>query len=138
MGFFSWVTSDTNRSICNAYSGKKTFPVYVLCPDGTVIKETNYLGYGEFGGHDIYALVAKWNVPEQCKDEQGEWLPDEQIRSYGIHIACYDQDNAELTYPIKLVENPNLSYESVAPSMSCRYQGYFYPDSKEDDVLFLI
>lgn len=136
MGFFSWVTSDTNRSICNVFSGRKTFPVYVLCPDGTVIEETNYEGYGEFGGHDIYALVAKWNIPEKCKDEHGNWLPDEQIRSYGINIACYDEDNANLTYPIKLVEDQTLSYEEVKPSNGCKYQGYFYPLDDEDDENF--
>lgn len=31
------------------------------CPDGTCIYEGSYDGYGHFGGHDIYELVADWN-----------------------------------------------------------------------------
>jgi len=65
MGFFSWKTADTQRSIANMYSSRRTFPVHVLCPDGMVITELYYEGYGKFGGRDIYALVAIWNTPEQ-------------------------------------------------------------------------
>lgn len=34
---------------------------YVQCPDGTVIAEPCYEGYGKFGGKDIYELVVDWN-----------------------------------------------------------------------------
>ena len=61
MGFFSWKTSDTNKSISNAYSKRGALPVYVLCPDGTTIYEDEYEGYGVFGGYDIFDLVAEWN-----------------------------------------------------------------------------
>lgn len=64
MGFFSWVTSDTNESIPNTHSCRKTFPVYVLIPTefgGGMIEEPSYEGYGDFGGRDIYDLVADWN-----------------------------------------------------------------------------
>lgn len=61
MGFFSWKTSDTNRSIANCYSKRRTFTVFVLCPDGTAIREDKYEGYGDFGGYDIFELVAEWN-----------------------------------------------------------------------------
>lgn len=36
-------------------------PGYLLCPDGTTIFEPCYNGYGDFGGHDVFALVAEWN-----------------------------------------------------------------------------
>ncbi len=133
MGFFSWKTSDTHRSISNIYSSRGTFPVYVLCPDGTKIKEENYEGYGEFGRRDIYALVAQWNVPNKCKDVNGNWLPDEDIRSIGIRIACYDCRNRELKYPIKIVENGNLNYEDVEYSEICECQGYFYDEFEDDE-----
>lgn len=48
MGFFSWITADTNKSISNAYSRLGTFPVYVLIPQefgGGYIMETEYEGY---------------------------------------------------------------------------------------------
>ena len=133
MGFFSWKTSDTNRSISNCFSSRGTFPVYLLCPDGTVIEEIDYEGYGVFDGQDIYVLLAKWNIPEQCKDENENWLPDDDIRSYGMEIA-FSEDNKTLTYPIKFVEDPEgLSYDEVEPSINCEYQGYFYPEDEEDD-----
>ena len=134
MGFFSWETSDTKRSIANLYSPRKTFPVHVLCPNGTVITELNYEGYGRFGGRDIYALVAIWNTPERCKDDKGEWLPDDEIRSYGIDIACYNDQNKNLKYPIKFVEDKTLKYEEVEPSLSCRYQGFFYDEDEEYEI----
>jgi len=169
MGFFSWVTSDTEMSITNRYTERGALPVYVLCPDGTNIYEDNYNGYGVFGGKDIYELVAEWNrenltpdylrKPERSRwsdDEQGqiwyesavrryelscnrltdykEGMTDEQMfekygedwkRTLGIDIACYDDQNAALRYPIKFVENPNVDYESVKPSNGCPNQGFF-------------
>lgn len=119
MGFFSWKTSDTNKSISNRYSNRGAFPIYVLKPNGTAIYEEYYEGYGVFGGEDIYALVARWNKPELCNGI------DDDDRSVGIHIACNDSDNANLKYPIKIVEHLT-NYNSASPSNSCEYQGYFY------------
>lgn len=129
MGFFSWVTSDTKKSISNIYSGRGTFPVYVLCPDGTRIREDAYEGYGKFGGKDIYALVALWNAPEKCYDEEGNLLPEIKLRKIGLDLKY----NGKLKYPIKIVENPNLKYEDTEPSEDCKYQGYFYPDDEDGD-----
>lgn len=136
MGFFSWKTSDTNRSISNIASIRGTFPVYVLIPKefqkeyGTYIEEKNYEGYGVFGNEDMYSLVAKWNVPEQCKKD-GKLLDNDDLRMIGIEIACYDEKNAKLKYPIKIVEDKNLKYEEVAPSKNAPDQGFFYAVSEE-------
>ena len=61
MGFFSWKTSDTNRSIANQYSGRDTFVVHMITEDGRVFTEEEYEGYGVFGGTDIYELIAEMN-----------------------------------------------------------------------------
>jgi hypothetical protein len=61
MGFFSWVTSDTNKSIANTYSKRKTFTVHMITEDGQVFTEKDYEGYGVFGGKDIYELIADMN-----------------------------------------------------------------------------
>lgn len=37
-------------------------------------------------------------------------------RSIGIDLACYDEDNAALKYPIKIVEEGTMSYEKAKPS----------------------
>ncbi len=61
MGFFSWITQDTDRSIPSTYSDRRTFPVYMHDNKGNVFKEDNYEGYGEFGGKDYYELLAEMN-----------------------------------------------------------------------------
>lgn len=61
MGFFSFITSDTKRSLPNIYSNKKTFPVYVITKDGKVYTENKYEGYGRFDGVFIYDLIGKLN-----------------------------------------------------------------------------
>ena len=61
MGFFSWKTQDTNRSISNMYSDKPTFRVYMLDNKGNVWEENHYEGYGVFGGKDFYELLAEMN-----------------------------------------------------------------------------
>lgn len=61
MGFFSWKTSDTERSIPSSYSDRKTFTVHMITEDGQKFTEEEYEGYGVFGGKDIYELIAELN-----------------------------------------------------------------------------
>lgn len=65
MGNFSWCTSDTRKSIPCIYDGYEGAPetVYLLNPFGPHYKEDGYDGYGEFGGFDVFELVAEWNRP---------------------------------------------------------------------------
>ena len=45
MGFFSWKTQDTRKSICNKYQGSKpTFTVYMTDNQGNRWREDNYDG----------------------------------------------------------------------------------------------
>lgn len=40
-----------------------------------------------------------------------------EIRSIGIDIACYDEDNASLPYPIKITsKKTGICYEELPPS----------------------
>lgn len=122
MGFTSWKCSDTQRSISNNASIKGTFKVYVLIPEefgGGYIEEDNYEGYGKFGNKDIFSLIAKWNCPERCSGIETE------DRIIGIEIACYDEQNEKLKYPIKITEYP-MKYEDAQASLNCENQGYFY------------
>ena len=118
MGFFSWITSDTNRSISNRYSKLGTFPVYLLCPNGERIMEDDYEGYGVFGGNDAYALLARWNEPEKCCGV------DEIDRILGIDLECRRHD--DIVYPLKFVEDDGLSYDDVEESETDPDQGIFY------------
>lgn len=57
MGYFSWMFADRDNQKALRI-GKKG---YLFCPDGTVLTEPDYKGYGVFDGHDAYELVADWN-----------------------------------------------------------------------------
>lgn len=126
MGFFSWITSDTHKSISNNYSSRGALPVYLYCPDGTKIYEPDYKGYGDFGGHDAYALLAKWNKPELCCGDENK------DRNIGISIGWYDKQMASLKYPLKFAESDKFTYEELEPAVSCPEQGYFYPEDDEE------
>ena len=57
MGYFSFITSDTGRSIKLA----KPITVHLITEDHQVFTETSYEGYGVFGGTDIYSLIGYLN-----------------------------------------------------------------------------
>jgi hypothetical protein len=84
MGFFSWTTSDSRKSIRNVRSiGCKT--VYLLQPNGAPpIEEPAYNGYGVFGGVDAHVWLARMNLPK----ESLAGLTDSQLRSAGIDMDC--------------------------------------------------
>jgi len=87
MGVFSWITSDTKRSIPAWGSGRAPIPVYLLSPTGERYQETDYDGYGIFGGVDAYEMVAKWNA-EHLK--LIDWFKNadlEERRSLGIFLT---------------------------------------------------
>lgn len=153
MGQFSWLDCVTEEQIID----NKVKDVYVLVPKefhkeyGERIKEYCYDGYGNFGGYDIYDLVADWNReylskhPEheatdtkvsekkwykayadlsKSREEVAEKALCKEWRSIGIDIACYDEDNAKLPYPIKITYNDNAIYEDCEPSLGDPNQGW--------------
>lgn len=127
MGFFSWKTADTLRSISNSSSVRGALPVYLITPDNEKIYEPEYEGYGIFGGYDAYQLLAQWNVPEQCNGDI------DHDRIVGIHIGCYDKDMAKLKYPLKFAEASHWNYDDLEYSESCPDQGFFYEEEDDDD-----
>ena len=121
MGFFSWHTQDTGRSISNSYSKVRTFKVHMMDNKGNIWTEYNYEGYGEFGGKDYYELLAEMNG-----------LGSD--RSAGISLAFKDSPsgtNPNAIFP-NLIEDPyNWIYTSESPD-NCPHQGYFYPNEDEE------
>ena len=112
MGFFSWKTQDTDKSIANRYSGRPTFTVYMVNPLNTdeYYKEDNYEGYGVFGGKDYYELLAEINNIEPTREA-------------GIKLAFHHTEPIE--YPI-LVEDLAKAREVFGEPKNCECQGYFY------------
>lgn len=143
MGSFTWLRADKNISKneqANICYGEK---IKVLIPKefGGGYIEGEYLDYGlveETDGnqYDLYELVAIWNSPElrnklvelgyqnvNLKAVGKKGLLDSRIsrissiiRSYGIMIACYDEDQAKIKFPLKLVDKKTqITYED------CKY-----------------
>ena len=83
MGFFSWNTSDSNKSIANTHSGKDVFKVHLITRCKQVFTEENYEGYGVFGGMDYYDLVAILN------GLGNKPLKGEELRSKGIGLIFH-------------------------------------------------
>lgn len=165
MGQFSWLDCKTGEQVLDGVQRNS----YLLVPEkfgGGHIEETCYEGYGVFGGHDVFDLVADWNKefigkpeePDRSRWEDGQqgdsWYEmarinwkrdcamvndfkggtskntmdklygDDWKRRIGINIACYDEDNARLRYPIKITHDPDAVYEWCAPSKSDPNQGW--------------
>lgn len=132
MGFFSWKTQDTDKSIANNYSNRNTFRVQMIDNKGNVWTESDYEGYGRFGGKDYYELLAEMNgVVEIDKVElQGEAYTD-YMRGRGISLAFKDNGSGVATegvyYPNLVEQADGWVYEMGGPD-SCDFQGYFYDD----------
>lgn len=52
-----------------------------------------------------------------------------ELRDLGIDIACYDEQNAKLPYPIKITSKP-MAYDEVGPSLADPGQGWDEDDKK--------
>lgn len=127
MGFFSWNTCDTGESIANNCSGRETFEVHMITPDGRVFTEKDYDGYGIFGGKDFYDLLAELNGLSGDRDA-------------GIDLCFAGNPNGDDTpgviYP-KLVKDLDddvvEQYKSLPNPESCEAQGFFYGDDDEEE-----
>lgn len=157
MGQFSWIYSDTNKQVID----NKEADTYLLVPKpfqekyGRVIYESCYDGYGHFGRYDVYELIPEWNkemIPEIIRRiKNGNWKCDTdkrdianlqayfegkeidyELRYLGIVMACYDEDNAALEYPIKITTR-EMEYEEVSPSLGDPDQGWDMSDDDEEE-----
>ena len=159
MGCFSWRFADMN----NKRRLKIGRAAYVICPDGSILYEPCYNGYGDFAGKDIYDSVADWNREflsqnpdfvirstgrkvssyswylyysnlefssreiERRLSEHGIWYICTDYRDIGISIACEDENNAALPYPIKICQSKPIGtvayYQELPASEGDPYQG---------------
>jgi hypothetical protein len=109
MGFFSWKTQDTNRSIANQYSNRKPFTVFMIDNKGNYWMEDNYEGYGVFDGKDFYELLAEMNG-----------LGSD--RSAGINLVFSGKPYIS---PNLVEQKVDWVYTENEPK-DCEAQGYFY------------
>lgn len=82
MGQFSWMSVDTGEQIFNDKpAGYQKVTMVYKDVDGNIkhVTETDYEGYGEFGGIDFYDAVAWMN---NIKADENEELRDKGINFY--------------------------------------------------------
>lgn len=129
MGFFSWKTSDTKRSIANVYSGRKLFTVHMITEDGQIFTEKEYEGYGKFGGKDFYDLVVELN---KIKGKS-----EYDLRLKAIDLCFKDNPGGDYNGKFKLPKivevlpskkNWKEEWNKLEYSETCEHQGYFYSD----------
>jgi len=156
MGFFSWITQDTKVSIPNVHSSQLPLKEVTMTDDkGNKWTETDYQGYGIFGGKDYYELVAEMNG--RTTREEGIRLClgiSGIMRKSDYHILLAGSINffnwgeviAENKSANELIasgewvditvrepkakfpnlhENPNIEWVNDKPK-DCPYQGFFY------------
>lgn len=138
MGFFSWKTMDTDKSISNESSVRGTFRVQMMDDKGNVWTEDNYEGYGIFGGKDYYELLAEMNGLKPNDDVYNCMSPEQYtdyMRGQGIDLAFRENGSGDHSFGVKY---PNLvemakgwTYQHCGPD-SCPDQGYFYGDDEEE------
>ena len=116
MGYFSWKTAVTKKSIPVNYDG-----IVVVLPDNSV-KYGLYDGYGNIldrdsdEEEDIFVLYGRFINKNITRDE------------------CFDDGIYEkINSMIKIVESEYFEkykpkYEDLPNSERCEYQGFFYPN----------
>ena len=140
MGMFSWITSDTNRSIPNMASDRPPIPVWMLLPSGKrAVFEPRYAGYGDFGGCDFFFETAAATLGLRAI----KGVDYERVRVWGVelnYLESEDDRKAMLARRPELawwllhhkhsdVRRPRLvesrcAYSSVPDSKYCPDQGF--------------
>lgn len=150
MGQFSWIYSDTGRQLVDNKAADTYLLVPEPFQEkyGKAIYESCYDGYGHFGEkeYDVFDLVPEWNkemIPEIIRRiKNGTWhLPVSEyqlenlqnyynnkpltcnLRLLGIVMACRDEDNFSLEYPVKITTRI-MDYKNAKPSERDPNQGW--------------
>lgn len=130
MGLFSWLTTDTKRSIPCRYSVRNpSFDCHVWMPDRKLGVESNYDGYGTFCGHDYFDLVYALN---KTHPQMKEYVGGVEDREYGITFVGLGE-RGELASPGLFpqftehdVRPPDEAFHT--PPERCPAQGIFYDE----------
>jgi len=128
MGFFSWITQDTKRSIYNHHTGFE-FPVQMTDNKGNRWIEDSYAGYGIFGGKDFYVLLAEMNGSPIVNPDDS--LEINNVRETGIDL-CFSE-RKDILYP-NLTEDMQWTWRNECPD-HCSDQGFFVNEEDEPDEI---
>lgn len=128
MGFSSFLTNDTQRSISNSWSSRGALPVVMCDNKGNHWEEVAYEGYSSFGGVCYFILLAYMNgaIDELLIESEDNYPAFNKARGIGIDMY-YKQAEGTLYPNLVEAENFYLGWEWVNERPEqCREQGYFY------------
>ena len=136
-GQFSWMTYDTDKQIGS--EKQNTINVYMYDNEGNQWFEKKYDGYGEFGGMDYYALLAKMNG-YSAEDITKKGM---EMRDLGIDLAFNKlktkAKGGKVLFPA-LVEDPKFNWkrhdftqEAESDENQSWYQEPDYDEEEDDD-----
>jgi len=156
MGFFSWITQDTNTSIANHHSSQPCATVYMTDDNGNIWEENDYEGYGVFGGKDYYELLAEMNGRKTREEgisialgikgvkhikthqiflgtgiDFFNWQDDKLIDDFSANQLISSGYWKGITIYEEYRKFPNLTHDKNwkwknEQPKDCIYQGYFY------------
>lgn len=121
MGQFSWLDCKTKQQIID----NKRKDVFVLVPKefgGGHIKETCYDGYGDFGGYDIFDLVADWNRKDLSENSDFVFpYSNEQIKNKDWYkfYADLNLTREEVVEKTKEKGNRFFEWRYIGIALSC-------------------
>lgn len=134
MGFSSFLTNDTQRSISNRYTSRGALPVVMCDNKGNHWEEVAYEGYCSFGGMSYFVLLAYMNgaIDELILETEDNY--PEFSKARGVGIRLYSEKAEGTLYP-NLVESENFflgwTWINERPE-DCPEQGYFYAHECEN------
>lgn len=130
MSFFSFLTADTNVSIKNRYSQDGATIVKLLWFDGDKLQEvmeTQYCGYGVFGGIDYFSLIDSLNGGTGAR-ERGISLWSQYTREDILKTELESAKN-NINFP-RLVSQKWRggmdAFKSLPLNRFCPQRGYYY------------
>ncbi len=101
-------------------------PEYIVPSRRAAVKgsKPNIMRISDFSWYPFYADLSldRKEMVERFNKEKGiDWF---EYRQIGIEIACYDEDNEALPFPIKICREPGKRYCELPASRSDPEQGY--------------
>ena len=126
MGQFSWMFADTDNKV-NLLEGESA---WLLQPNGKHIFESDYNGYGDFGGYDVYDLVVEWNRESLNVNMLSK--PDRKAWSNDTEGALWYQKAVNVYNTTVSVLEKYMSGATDAEMLQfCKQVGYGYTDGKD-------
>lgn len=123
MGFFSFITQDTNESIPNPHSGRELGTIYIHDDKGNILEIGHYNGYGCFNGENFFLMIANMNRKR----------PVNMFDDYAVEKAI-ERGHSLYYKPRKDTKFPNITrskdwvWRNEAP-LECDDQGFFYDNA---------